>query len=53
MIADQKQEKGTIRVLSALIQYEGKIYSLMGISELSKFTTYQPFLSSPFGISKN
>jgi predicted Zn-dependent protease len=47
MIADQKQEKGTIRVLSSLIQYEGYIYSMMGISELSKFTTYQSaFLSS-------
>lgn len=47
MIADQKQEKGTIRVLSSLIQYEGNIYSLMGISELSKFTSYQSvFLST-------
>jgi predicted Zn-dependent protease len=47
MIADQKQEKGTIRVLSSLIQYEGNIYSLMGISELSKFTNYQSaFLST-------
>jgi predicted Zn-dependent protease len=47
MIADQKQEKGTIRLLSSLIQYEGNIYSLMGISELSKFTTYQSaFLST-------
>jgi predicted Zn-dependent protease len=42
MVADQKQEAGTIRVLSALIQFEGKIYSLMGITELSKFPTYQP-----------
>lgn len=47
MIADQKQEKGTIRVLSSLIQYDGNIYSLMGISELSKFTSYQSaFLST-------
>lgn len=47
MIADQKQEKGTIRVLSSLIQYEGNIYSLMGISELSKFASYQAaFLST-------
>jgi len=47
MIADQKQEKGTIRVLSALIQYESNIYSLMGISELSKFANYQAsFLST-------
>lgn len=47
MIADQKQEKGTIRVLSSLIQYDGNMYSLMGISELSKFTNYQSaFLST-------
>ncbi len=47
MVADQKQEKGTIRVLSALIQYEGNIYSLMGISEISKFQNYQnTFLST-------
>ncbi len=47
MIADQRQEKGTIRILSSLIQYEGNNYSLMGISELSKFTSYQAaFLST-------
>lgn len=46
-IADQKQESGTIRVLSAMIQFDGKIYSIMGISELSKFELYQPvFLST-------
>ncbi|MBA4057520.1 MAG: peptidase M48 [Marivirga sp.] len=42
MIADQKQEQGVIRVLSALIQFEGKIFNIMGISELSKFADYQP-----------
>jgi predicted Zn-dependent protease len=47
LIADQKQETGTIRVLSSLIQYEGNIYSLMGISELAKFPNYQTtFLST-------
>lgn len=47
MIADQKQEGGTIRLLSSLIQYEGNIYSLMGIAELSKFNSYQAaFLST-------
>lgn len=47
MIADQKQEAGTIRVLSSLIQYDGSLYSMMGISELSKFTNYQAaFLSA-------
>ena len=47
MIADQKQEQGTLRVLSALIQYEGNIYNMLGISELSKFANHQAtFLSS-------
>jgi predicted Zn-dependent protease len=42
IIADQKQEKGTIRVLSALIQFDGHIYNILGISELSKYTSFQP-----------
>lgn len=47
LLADQKQEERTIRVLSALIQYEGMIYSFMGISERSKFPNYQStFLST-------
>lgn len=47
MIADQKQEKSTIRLLSSLIQYEGNIYSLMGISSQAKFMNYQSaFLST-------
>ncbi|MEB2785764.1 M48 family metalloprotease [Algoriphagus persicinus] len=41
MVADQKQEQGTIRVLSSLIQFEGNIYSLMGITDLAKFDSYQ------------
>lgn len=47
MIADQKQEEGTIRVISTLIQFEGNIFGMMGISEISKFDGYTPaFLSS-------
>lgn len=47
MIADQKQEQGTIRVLSALIEFDGNTYHFLGVSELSKFTLYQPvFLST-------
>ncbi|TXD75717.1 M48 family metalloprotease [Algoriphagus ratkowskyi] len=42
MIADQPQEQGTIRVLSSLIQFEGNIYSLMGITDLTKFNAVQP-----------
>lgn len=41
MVADQKQEAGTIRVISSLIQFQNNIYSIMGISELSKFSTYE------------
>jgi predicted Zn-dependent protease len=42
MVAEQKREQGNIQVLSTLIQFEGNIYSLMGISDLSKFVSYQP-----------
>jgi predicted Zn-dependent protease len=45
-IADQKQEQGTIRVISTLIQFGGNIYNTMGISELSKFPSYQPIFQS-------
>lgn len=41
MVADQKQEESTIRVLSYLIQFEDYIYNIMGISELGKFPNYQ------------
>jgi predicted Zn-dependent protease len=46
MVADQKQEEGTIRVLATLIQYGGNIYNIMGISELTKFQNYQTEFSS-------
>jgi predicted Zn-dependent protease len=46
MIADQKQEQGTIRVLATLIQYGGNIYNIMGISELTKFPNYQSEFTS-------
>lgn len=47
MVADQKQEQGTIRLVAALIQYGGIVYNLMGISELSRFPNYQStFLST-------
>jgi predicted Zn-dependent protease len=42
MIADQKQEQVTLRVIGAMIQHDGKILSILGISEVSKFTTYRP-----------
>ncbi len=47
VIADQKQEQGTIRVLATLIQHGEYIYNIMGISELGNFPNYQaPFLST-------
>ncbi|WP_373496266.1 M48 family metalloprotease [Aquiflexum sp.] len=46
MTADQKQEQGTIRVISTLIQFGGNIYNTMGIAELSKFPNYQPVFQS-------
>jgi predicted Zn-dependent protease len=42
MIADHVQEQGTIRALSSLIQFEGNIYSIMGITDLARFNAYQP-----------
>jgi predicted Zn-dependent protease len=41
-IADQKQERGTVRVVFALTQWENRIYNLMGVSEVGKFNTYLP-----------
>ncbi len=47
VVADQKQEGGTIRVLLTLIQFNGNIYTFLGVSELSKFSTFQStFLST-------
>jgi predicted Zn-dependent protease len=47
MLADQRQEQGSIRVLLTLIQYGGHIFNLMGVSEASAFGNHQPtFLST-------
>mgnify|MGYP001627267240 CR=1 FL=1 len=52
-VADQKQEKGTVRVIFSLIQWEGRIYNLMGVSELSKFSSYSnSFLSTIRGFAQ-
>ncbi len=40
-VADQVQEQGTIRVIIGLIKYGDLIYNLMGVAEISKFSTYQ------------
>lgn len=47
MIADQKQEQGTIRVLSSLIEFGGNTYHILGVTALPNFALYQPvFLST-------
>ena len=47
LIADQKQESGTIRLQAYLISYDGNIYNIMGVSTLANFPKYRPaFLST-------
>lgn len=46
ILADQKQEQGTVRVLITLINYGGIIYNMMGVGELSKFPTYRNLMES-------
>lgn len=46
ILADQKQEQGTVRVLMTLINYGGYIYNIMGIGEISKFPTYRNLMES-------
>ncbi|MDF9797259.1 putative Zn-dependent protease [Catalinimonas alkaloidigena] len=47
MVADQNQEGGSIRTLTYLIQYDGNIYYLMGISRAEDFSRYSDtFMSS-------
>lgn len=47
IVADFIQEQAnTLRVLSSLIQFEGNIYSLMGVTEIDNFNSYQPLFSS-------
>jgi predicted Zn-dependent protease len=46
MVADHLQEQAsTIRVLSSLIQFEGNIYSLMGVTDAANFNSYQSIFS--------
>lgn len=47
LVAEQKQENGTIRLQAYLIQFGDNIYQIMGISEASNFDNYHPaFLST-------
>lgn len=42
LVADRLQEQAaTLRVLSSLIQFEGNIYSLMGVTDVANFNSYQ------------
>jgi predicted Zn-dependent protease len=52
-VADQKQEKGTVRVVFSLIQWENRIYNIMGVSELTKFNNYSnAFLATIRGFAQ-
>jgi predicted Zn-dependent protease len=39
-IADQKQEQQTLRTLSYIIQYNNKLYHIIGVSALADFNNY-------------
>ncbi|MDX5346450.1 MAG: peptidase M48, partial [Hymenobacteraceae bacterium] len=40
VVADQQQEQQTIRTLTYFIEYDGNIYSIMGISTADAFASY-------------
>lgn len=40
IVADQKQQQGSIRVLAYLISHGNNIYNLMGVTALNTFNTY-------------
>lgn len=47
VVADRMQEQAaTLRVLSSLIQFEGNIYSLMGVTDIANFNSYQSVFST-------
>jgi len=43
MVADQKQEQGTIKTLSYLIQYGDTIYLILGVSSADNFNAYSQY----------
>lgn len=45
MVADRKQEQGVLRTLSYLIQFEGNIYHLIGVSSAAEFNNYSQFFN--------
>ncbi len=46
VIADQTQQQGVIRTLTYLIQYDGRIYSMMGITSAQQFDAYAQLFSN-------
>jgi predicted Zn-dependent protease len=46
IIADQNQQQGVIRTLTYLIQYDGRIYSMMGITSAQQFNAYAQLFSN-------
>jgi predicted Zn-dependent protease len=52
-VADQKQEKGTVRVIFSIIQWDSRMYTIIGVSELGKFPTYvNSFLATIRGFAQ-
>jgi predicted Zn-dependent protease len=45
MVADQRQEQGTLRTLSYLIQYGGNIYLMLGVSNATDFNRYAQYFT--------
>lgn len=46
MVADQKQEQGTLRTLSYVIQYNNLLYHLIGVSSSTDFAAYQSYFAN-------
>jgi predicted Zn-dependent protease len=46
MIADQRQEQGTLRTLSYLIQQGDNLYWMLGVSNITDFNNYNRYFSS-------
>jgi predicted Zn-dependent protease len=46
MIADQRQEQGTLRTLSYLIQQGDNIYHMLGVSNATDFNRYGQFFTN-------
>lgn len=46
MVADQRQEQGTLRTLSYLIQHGNAIYLMLGVSNANNFNNYSQYFST-------